>query len=89
MNNAWLSRILTKLLDFSLRIGLPVKSMVKKTIFKQFCGGETITESKAIVNDLYKIKVKSILDYSVEAGKKNGNFKVFFFITGSFSMVFV
>jgi len=74
MNNAWLSRILTKLLDFSLRIGLPVKSMVKKTIFKQFCGGETITESKAIVNDLYKIKVKSILDYSVEAGKTNVNF---------------
>lgn len=74
MNNAWLSGILTRLLDFSLRIGLPVKSLVKKTIFKQFCGGETITESKAIVNDLYKIKVKSILDYSVEAGKTNENF---------------
>lgn len=74
MNQGWMVGILTKLVDFSLRIGLPVKSLVKNTIFKQFCGGETIAESTAVVNDLYKIKVKSILDYSVEAGKTNENF---------------
>lgn len=74
MNYAWLSKLLTKLVNFSFKIGLPIKPLIKNTIFKQFCGGETINESKIVVDKLYSINVKSILDYSVEGASTEENF---------------
>ena len=47
-----------------------VKSLMKKTIFAYFCGGETRSETMQTVDRLYDRKVKSILDYSVE-GKED------------------
>jgi proline dehydrogenase len=51
---------------FGLNTGLPIKGMIKATIFKQFCGGETIEECTAAINSLWKSHVGTILDYSVE-----------------------
>ena len=34
-----------KLANLLLKIRFPIKGIIKKTIFKQFCGGETIQES--------------------------------------------
>jgi proline dehydrogenase len=51
---------------FGLNVGLPIKGMIKSTIFKQFCGGETIEECTATINSLWKSHVGTILDYSVE-----------------------
>lgn len=51
---------------FSLNIGLPIKGMIKATIFKQFCGGETIEECTSTINTLWQSHVGTILDYSVE-----------------------
>lgn len=63
-------RLLTKigppLTNFALAIGLPIKPLIKATIFKQFCGGETIEECENTIAQLYKGHVGSILDYSVE-----------------------
>jgi len=44
--------------------------MIKTTIFKQFCGGESMEESNFKTEELSKYNVKTILDYSVE-GKEN------------------
>ncbi len=49
-----------------LNIGLPIKSIIKATIFNHFCGGETIEESTKTITDLSKAGVGTILDYSVE-----------------------
>lgn len=43
-----------------------VKSLMKNTVFTQFCGGETRKESLQTVDKLFNQNVKSILDYSVE-----------------------
>lgn len=51
-----------------------VRSIVKNTIFSQFCGGENITESMEVVASLSESKVKSILDYSVEGEENEENF---------------
>jgi proline dehydrogenase len=51
---------------FAFKIGLPIKSLVKATIFHQFCGGENIEECKKTVEDLGKFNIGTILDYSVE-----------------------
>ncbi len=48
----------------SLRI--PVGWFVKPTIYSHFCGGESIDDCCATVENLSKYNVKSILDYSVE-----------------------
>lgn len=52
--------------EWALRNHLPVKGMIKGTIFKQFCGGENIQECTLTINKLGKFGVGSILDYSVE-----------------------
>lgn len=51
---------------FSMKVGLPVKGLIKKTIFAHFCGGESIADSKAKINFLLEHNVKTILDYAVE-----------------------
>jgi proline dehydrogenase len=56
--------------NFALQIGLPIKSLVKNTIFKQFCGGETIAECEKCINVLGEQNVGTILDYSLE-GKES------------------
>lgn len=56
--------------DFALSTRFPIKWIVKPTVYKQFCGGETIQECDPIVGGMAKYNVKSILDYSVE-GKEN------------------
>jgi proline dehydrogenase len=68
------SNFLTKLgppvTEFAFKIGLPIKSIVKATIFKHFCGGESIKECEATVEALHKGNVGSILDYSVEGAEE-------------------
>ncbi len=50
----------------ALKIGLPIKRLIKKTIFSQFCGGETIDECLTTIDFLGKYNVGTILDYSIE-----------------------
>jgi proline dehydrogenase len=52
--------------NFAMKIGLPIKGIIKATIFKHFCGGETIAECDSTIKKLYKGGVGTILDYSVE-----------------------
>jgi proline dehydrogenase len=59
-------KMLTTLTNFGIRIGLPIKGLIRSTIFKQFCGGESLEESTAVVRKLERANVKTILDYSVE-----------------------
>lgn len=66
INYAWLVRILEPLTKLAMYIRLPVKPIIRATIFKQFVGGETIEECNATIDLLYANKVGSILDYSVE-----------------------
>jgi proline dehydrogenase len=56
--------------QLSMRLKLPIEGIVKKTLFVQFVGGETIDKCLPVVKELAKHNVKSILDYSVE-GKEN------------------
>ncbi|MBW4889424.1 proline dehydrogenase family protein [Mucilaginibacter sp. HMF5004] len=52
--------------NFALKIHLPIKGLIRTTIFKHFCGGETIAQCDATIKNLYEGKVGTILDYSVE-----------------------
>ncbi len=61
--------------NFALAIHLPIKGIVKKTIFKQFCGGETIEECSATIKSLGDFNIGTILDYSVEGKTDDEDFE--------------
>ena len=75
ISNPTISKILTNLLQIAISLKLPINYLVKISIFKQFCGGETITESKKTIDKLWKSKIGSILDYSAEGKQNDSDFK--------------
>jgi proline dehydrogenase len=66
INVNFLVKIGPPITNFAMKIGLPIKSIIKATIFKHFCGGETIAECDSTIKKLYGGRVGTILDYSVE-----------------------
>jgi len=62
----WLVKASSVLLNIALFIHFPVKWLLKPTIFKHFCGGETIAECDKTIATLGQYNVKTILDYSAE-----------------------
>ena len=54
----------------AIKIGLPVAPLIRATIFKQFCGGESISDCAKTIQHLGKYKIGTILDYSVEGESK-------------------
>jgi len=52
--------------NLALKMGLPIKGIIRATIFKHFCGGETINGCTDAIKNLHEGKVGTILDYSVE-----------------------
>ncbi|MGD9628049.1 MAG: proline dehydrogenase family protein [Pyrinomonadaceae bacterium] len=66
MNSPFLNAISTKTATLALSLGLPVKGLIKSTVFELFCGGETIEESESTIQRLGRSGIGTILDYSVE-----------------------
>lgn len=68
--NPWLVRVGTLVTNYALKANLPVKRIIKRTMFDQFCGGEFIADCSKTIRLLGEKNVQTILDYSVE-GLKN------------------
>lgn len=66
MNYPWIVKTGTALTSTALKLRLPVKKLIKNTLFDHFCGGESIAGSEPRMRTLAESKVKTILDYSVE-----------------------
>lgn len=66
MKHPWMVKSGTFLTNAALKMHLPVKGLIKHTLFDQFCGGESIEGSEPRMILLANAKVKTILDYSVE-----------------------
>lgn len=66
MNSPILTQIGTGAVQLALSLGLPVKGIIKKTLYEQFCGGETIEECQPTIQKLGASHIGTILDYSVE-----------------------
>lgn len=59
----------TILTPFALKIHMPIKGIIKKTLFEQFVGGTSLEASSNVISMLEKQKVDVILDYGVEGGE--------------------
>jgi proline dehydrogenase len=74
MGKPWAVRPGLWLTPIALKIGLPVKGLIRKTIFSQFVGGETLDETAAVAKKLGEFNVQVILDYGVEGKEGEKNF---------------
>lgn len=74
MNRGWAVNLGTFFIKLALKLGFPVKKLIKSTVFEQFCGGETITDCERTIQHLHKAHVGTILDYSVEGEESETNF---------------
>lgn len=66
LNNKALSDLGISLTHIALKLKLPIKWIMKQTIFGHFCGGETIKKSIQACEKLSQFGIEAILDYSVE-----------------------
>jgi proline dehydrogenase len=74
LNSPTLNSIGAGLTKFALALGLPVEGLIKKTVFEQFCGGETIEECDRRIAELSAAGIGTVLDYSVEGKSTESDF---------------
>jgi proline dehydrogenase len=74
MTKGWLVKLGLWLTPVALKMGLPVKGIIRRTIFSQFVGGETLEKTSSVVETLARFNVKVILDYGVEGKEGEDNF---------------
>ncbi|MGI4734496.1 MAG: proline dehydrogenase family protein [Janthinobacterium lividum] len=75
MNNGSLVQVGSGLMQSALKLGFPgTKFLIKNSIFKQFCGGETIAECQPVIAELGRYRIGTILDYSVEGTGNDRSF---------------
>lgn len=75
INSPLLTKVGTKLVKIALKLKLPIHGILRKTIFQQFCGGETIHQCEPTIQRLASHHVKTILDYSAEGEKTEKGFE--------------
>ncbi|MEZ2442664.1 proline dehydrogenase family protein [Chitinophaga sp. RCC_12] len=63
----WLVKLGAVMTPIAFKLGLPIKGIIKSTIFSQFCGGETLEEAATTALQLGNYHVGVALDYGVEA----------------------
>jgi len=69
-----LIKIGTPMTNFALKVGLPIQGIIRNTIYKQFCGGESIEGCSQAIAELGQGRVTTILDYSVEGEESEESF---------------
>lgn len=74
VNHPWVSATATTLTKIGFSLRLPIKGIIKNTVFEHFCGGETITQSEKVIDNLWRFHVGTILDYSVEGENSEAGF---------------
>lgn len=74
MNSKPLSGLGIKTANLALKFNLPVKKLIKNTVFQQFCGGETIEQCQNTIENLASYRIKTILDYAVEGAETEESF---------------
>ena len=74
MGRPWLVKLGTTLTQLGLNLRLPIEPIIRATVFRQFCGGESIEDCEPKIKQLGKSNIGSILDLSVEGQQDEGSF---------------
>ncbi len=74
MGSPTLTNLGIKMTKLALSLHLPVKSIIKSTLFDHFCGGETMEDAAKTAALLGKYGIGTILDYGVEGKESESDF---------------
>ncbi|WP_459209155.1 proline dehydrogenase family protein [Aquimarina rhabdastrellae] len=74
ISNEPLVRIGTAVTNFALKAHLPVKGLIRATVFDHFCGGVSEEDCIPVIDKMYTKGVSSVLDYSVEGKEEEAQF---------------
>lgn len=74
MNNQGLVKIGKPLINLAFALHLPVKGIIRKTIYRHFVGGESIEDCSKTIHKLAERHVGSILDYALEGEEADAVF---------------
>jgi proline dehydrogenase len=78
VNHPIISLVATGAARLGLSLRLPIKGIIKRTVFNHFCGGETIEWCNHTISRLARYRVGTILDYAVEGEKSEEGFDACF-----------
>lgn len=74
MKNPLLVKIGGILTVWALKLRLPINSLIRKTVYRHFCGGETAGEALQVVQKMADAQVQTVLDYAAEAQETEAGF---------------
>lgn len=74
MNQGWLVNIGTELTILAVKWKLPIKGLLRSTIFEQFVGGETLQGTTTVAENLKKYGIGIIFDYGAEGKESEADF---------------
>ncbi len=74
VSNNTMVKVGPALLNIALFLHLPILGLIKTTIYKHFCGGESISDSQKTIEELAHYQIGTILDYSIEGQESEANF---------------
>ncbi len=74
MGSGLLVKLGTRITPWAIRSGLPIKGLIRDTLFEQFVGGETLEETDKVCDLLTRYGVEVILDYGVEGKDGEAHF---------------
>jgi proline dehydrogenase len=74
MEKPWLVELGLWFIPIAIRIGLPIKWLIRRTLFTQFVGGETLKDTAKMVGRLRQFNVYTILDYGIEGKESEESF---------------
>ncbi len=75
VGNPTLVKIGAAMLSLAMAIRFPVKWVLKPTVFRHFCGGESIAECGPVIDRLKRSGIDTILDFSAEGRATESDFE--------------
>src|SRR5688572_11411733 len=67
VSHPWMVKIGGRIAMAAVKVGLPVNSLIRHTLYHHFCGGETLLQAEQVMHKLANQKVQTVLDYAAEA----------------------
>jgi proline dehydrogenase len=69
-----ISKSITALTKISMWLNLPINSIIRATVYRHFCGGTNIENSKETIDRLWQSRIGTILDFSAEGKESEEDF---------------
>lgn len=75
MSSPTLTKLGVFFTQWAFKLHLPIHGIIKSSIFKQFCGGETLEEANQTALHLQEFNISVIMDYGVEGKHDEAEFE--------------